>query len=42
MQDMDAKYTMKEVLNVIKVNKYKIKICIKLKTGQIINYKFNL
>lgn len=41
IQYKDAKYTMKEILNMVKVNNYSIKISIRLKTEQIINYKFN-
>ena len=42
IQNKDAKYTMKEVLNMIKINDYSIQISIRLGTGQTINYKFNL
>ena len=42
IQNKDATYTMKEVLNMIKLNNYRIKISIRLGTGQIINYKYNL
>lgn len=42
IQNKDSKYTMKEILNMVKVNNYSIKISIILETGQIINYKFNL
>jgi len=42
IQGKDAKYTMKEILNMIKVNNYSIQISIRLETGQTINYKFNL
>ena len=41
IQNKDAKHTMKEILNMIKVNNYSIKISITLVTGQIIKYKFN-
>jgi hypothetical protein len=41
IQSKDANYTMKEVLNMIKVNNYSIQISIRLATGQTINYKFN-
>jgi hypothetical protein len=41
IQNKDAKHTMKEILNMIKVNNYSIKISIRLGTGQIIKYKFN-
>ena len=41
IQNKDAKHTMKEILNMIKVNNYSIKISITLGTGQIIKYKFN-
>uniref|UniRef100_A0A6C0IDF7 Uncharacterized protein n=1 Tax=viral metagenome TaxID=1070528 RepID=A0A6C0IDF7_9ZZZZ len=42
IQSRDANYTMKEILNMIKVNKYSIHISIKLESGQIINYKYNM
>lgn len=42
IQGKDSKYTMKEVLNMIKVNNYSIQISILLETGKTINYKFNL
>ena len=42
IQSRDANYTMKEILNMIKVNKYSIHISIKLASGQIINYKYNM
>ena len=38
-QNKDAKGTLKEILNMIKVNKYNINISIKLKTGRIIYFK---
>ena len=42
IQNKDAKYTMKELINMIKVNNYSIQISIQLEIGQTINYKFNL
>ena len=42
IQNKDSKYTMKEVLNMVKLNNYTILIVIRLATGQIINYKYNL
>jgi hypothetical protein len=41
IQNKDANYTMKEILNMIKVNRYSLNISIKLESGQIINYKYN-
>lgn len=40
IQNKETKYTMKELLNMIKVNNYSIQISIQLVTGQIINFKF--
>jgi len=42
IQYRDSKYTMKEVLNMIKLNNYTILIMLRLVTGQIIKYKYNL
>jgi hypothetical protein len=42
IQGKDAKYTMKEILNMIKVNNYSIKITIQLETNAIINFKLNI
>ena len=42
IQSKDAKYTMKEILNMIKVNNYSIKITIQLETNAIIKFKFNI
>jgi hypothetical protein len=42
IQNKDATNTMKEILNMIKKNKYSIKISIKLKTKQIVHYKSNV
>jgi hypothetical protein len=41
VQDKDTKYTMREILNMIKVNNYSIKMSIKLETEQIIQFKIN-
>jgi len=38
-QAKDAQGTLKEIINMIKVNKYTIKLSIKLETGRIINFK---
>ena len=38
-QDKDANGTFNEILNVIKVKNYNIKISIKLKTGKVIQFK---
>jgi hypothetical protein len=40
IQSKDANYTMKEILNMIKVNNYSIKITIQLETNTIIKFKF--
>lgn len=42
IQHKDSKYTMKEVLNMVKLNNYTILIVLRLATGQIIKYKYNL
>jgi len=42
IQNKDSKYTMKEVLNMIKLNNYTILMTIRLATDQIIKYKYNL
>ena len=38
-QDKDANGTLKEILNMIKVNKLTIKLSIKLETGRIVHLK---
>ena len=38
-QNKDATGTLKEILNMVKVNKLTIKLSIKLKTGRIIHFK---
>lgn len=38
-QSKNAKGTLKEIINMIKVNKLTIKLSIKLETGRIINFK---
>jgi hypothetical protein len=42
IQTRDAKYTTKEILNMIKVNNYSIEITIKLETNEIIKFKLNI
>ena len=42
IQGKDATYTMKEILNMIKVNNYSIKITIQLETKKIIKFKLNI
>jgi hypothetical protein len=42
IQRKEAKYTLKEILNMIKINKYSIKLIIRIETNKIINFKFNL
>lgn len=42
IQNKDAKYTMKEILNMIKVNNYSIRITIQLETNVIIKFKLNM
>ena len=42
IQGKDANYTMKEILNMIKVNNYSIKIDIQLETNSIIKFKLNI
>jgi hypothetical protein len=39
IQNKEAKYTMREILNMIKVNNYSIKITIQLETNRIIKFK---
>jgi hypothetical protein len=39
-QSKDAKGTLKEILNMVKVNNLSIKMSIKLETGKIIHFKF--
>ena len=41
IQGKDAKNTMKEIVNMIKINNYYCKISIKLETGNIIHFKMN-
>ncbi len=38
-QSKDAKSTLREIINMIKYNKYTINIIIKLENGQIVYYK---
>ena len=38
-QNKDAKGTLKEILNMVKVNNFSINLTIKLKTGRIIHFK---
>ena len=38
IQNKDSKYTMKEILNMVKVNNYSINLTIKLETGKIIHF----
>ena len=38
-QDKNATGTLKEILNMVKVNKLTIKLSIKLETGRIVYYK---
>ena len=42
IQRKEVKYTLKEILNMIKINKYSIKLIIRIETNKIINFKFNL
>ena len=42
IQNKDAKHTMKEILNMIKVNNYSIQITIRLETNLIIRFKLNI
>lgn len=42
IQSKDSKHTMKEILNMIKVNNYSIKITIQLETNTIIKFKLNI
>ena len=42
IQNKDAKYTIKEIINMVKVNNYSIQITIKLKTDRIIKFKLNI
>lgn len=39
IQNKDANGTMKEILNMLKINNYNIKISIKLETGRVICFK---
>ena len=39
VQNKDARYTLKEILNMVKVNKFTIELSIKLKTGRIVHFK---
>jgi hypothetical protein len=38
-QNKDSKGTLKEILNMVKVNKLTIKLSIRLETGRIVNFK---
>ena len=38
-QNKDAKGTLKEILNMVRVNNFSINLTIKLKTGRIIHFK---
>jgi hypothetical protein len=38
-QNKDAKRTLKEILNMVKVNNYFFELSIKLETGRIVYYK---
>ena len=40
-QSKDAKETLKEILNMVKVNQLTINLSIKLETGRIIHFKMN-
>lgn len=42
IQCKDAKHTMKEILNMIKINNYSIKLTIQLETNKIIKFKLNI
>lgn len=42
IQYKDSKHTMNEILNMIKVNNYSIKITIQLETKTILKFKFNI
>ena len=42
IQNKDANYTIKEIINMVKVNNYSIQITIKLKTDRIIKFKLNI
>lgn len=42
IQNKDAKFTMKEILNMIKVNNYSIKIHIQIDTNKIIKFRLNM
>ena len=42
IQNKHAKNTMKEILNMVKVNNYSIKITIQLQTNAIIKFKLNI
>jgi hypothetical protein len=42
IQNKDATYTMKEILNMVKVNNYSLKIIIQLETNIIIKFKLNM
>jgi len=38
-QNKDATGTLKEILNMVKVNKFTIELSIKLETGRIVHFK---
>jgi len=38
-QSKDARGTLKEILNMVKVNKFTIELSIKLETGRIVHFK---
>jgi hypothetical protein len=38
-QSKDARGTLKEILNMVKVNQFTIELSIKLETGRIIHFK---
>ncbi len=42
IQNKDANYTIKEIINMVKVNNYSIQITIKLETDKIIKFKLNI
>ena len=42
IQGKDSNNSMKEIINMVKVNKYSMKISIQLETGKIVLFKINL
>jgi hypothetical protein len=42
IQNKDSKATMREIMHMIRLNNYSIQISIKLKIGEIVNYKYNM